>query len=654
VKISLSTACFKDRMSSFFNAVLHRPLPEDMLRPRAKNKALSLCIEQPMGQESTDRNLTSYLSRTQQEYFLSVYWQLCHCTTPIIHENKVRERFDSLWSESSSGDAERQPCALVDIILAVSMQRAANFLPRDMGIHRTKREADTQDASVAGRSYFQRCQAAIIRDLEEPSLATLQCVVLSIVYLNNASLQNTAYQLLGLAARIAYALDADERLSSQLSVAEQELRRRIWWLLHTLDFEQFIDFGRPCAMERSRGKQYSDDCLEVAGLSRECSSPVKEVTSLSFFVQLSKLFDTARTVYTTYHKKLQKLDPSGPTKHIYEDARNLERCAAILPECLEPLRVWMENLPTGLQMRRKRNGKPFSTDGTPVDLESGLALWLQRNRLCLETFYHKIVTGLYSFFISFSQDRQSSTPLTKDCAVSCVNHAIAMTGIIHQVLIESDIINGWYDAYYLQWDATLSMLGFMFAHPSDPLTLAASRMLEVAISIFDILGTKFSPATRAADLTREMKSSAIHRIAQFDDSDPVKVFTTSAVPIQSFKGPSSSSCYDDGSTRSGHCQTQPCSFRSMPDSMVSSDGSGSATTAAKAAAEAGAAGSNANIEDPFMLDVNAFDPSWLVMTESDWFVEDHELQVGGDGSIHRTFQAQAGFGSEIEDTQIMT
>ncbi len=92
----------------------------------------------------------------------------------------------------------------------------------------------------------------------------------------------------------------------------------------------------------------------------------------------------------------------------------------------------------------------------------------------------------------------------------------------------------------------------------------------------------------------------------------------------------------------------------MPDSIVSSDGSRSATTAAKPAAEAGAAGPNANIEDPFMLDVNVFDPSWLVMTESDWFVEDHELQFGGDGGIHRTFQAQAGFGSEIEDTQIMT
>ena len=634
VKMSSSKAAFKDRMSRFFDTVLHRPLPDDVLRPRPNNDGLILRNEPHTDSDLSDSTSALPLSRAQQEYFLGDYWQFCHCSMPILREATFRECFESLWSDSSSRDVERRPSALADIILAVAMQRAANFLPRDAGVHRTKREANTQDASVAGRLYFQRCQAALTGALEEPTLATLQCYVLSGVYLNNASLPNAAYQILGLAARIACGLDANERSTSKPSLAEHELRRRIWWFLHTLDVRQFIDLGRPCTMERSRNKQYPDDCAEDAKIFGECSSPGKGVTSLSFFVQFSKLFDATRTVYTSFQTELQKLEPSGPERHQSDNAKDLEKSAACFFECLKPLWCWIDNLPADLQTRRKRNGKPFSTDGTPIDLDSGLAVWLTRHRLFLEAFYHKILTDLYRFFISFTQNRGSALPLTKGHSVSCVNHAIALTSIIHQALMESDIINGWYDAHHLQWDATLSMLGFVFAYPSDPLTTSASKMLDVAISIFDILGTKISAAMRAAQLTREMKSIAVQRFGQRKGSD----CTGSTVPSLSSKGSSSSSSRTTENSQHSPSQAQPRTTFSTPDWTIPTKSGTTAPTA--------------NLEDPFVLDINTFDPSWVPMTDPEWYTDHRELGMESDRGIRRIFQLDPDIGGETEHLQL--
>lgn len=630
-------------MTSFLSTIRRQPLAEDALNPPRNNKLLSHRNAAYMGQALSNQDLTSELSRTQQEYFLGLFWQYYHRTMPILHEGKFKEHYESFWSEPPAVATPRQLSPLADIVLAVAVQLGTNFVPRDAGVHRTTREVNTQDASVAGLAYFCRCQVAMTDDLETPSLTTLQCYLLSVVYLNNASFPNAAYQILGLAARIAYILGLHEKPPDTLPKVEQELRRRIWWFLCSLDFKQFMESGRPYAVQSFGDEQYPDDSEELAKLSDIITfCPLKQITCLSFFVHLSKLCHAGRTIYTVFHKKLGDLNGSDSISNVYEDAKALECCAKFFPECLEPLRAWIQFLPTGLQMRRKRNGNALSTERLPVELESDLPLWLQRQRLMLELSYHKILTGLYRFFICFSSFQEASIPSTESHATSCVSHAIVMTSIIHQVLTETDLINGWYDAYYLQWDATLSIIGFIFAHPASSLTPAACKMLDVAVSIFDIYGSKFSAATRAADLTREMKSSAVQLAEQHHNSSLASVSSVCTVPGLSSASSSTTSLRNAKSSQGSLSQHQHGGSLGMSDSMVSllEDG----WPAGMLQANAIAAIPTTALSDQNMLNTNAFDSSWSTLTNANvmaWtgFVDHAGIHDVGDGGM-RMFQGE--------------
>lgn len=638
-------------MNSFFATVLQRPLPEDVLRPRRK-KLLSHFSESYVVQSLSNQDPTSELSRTQQEYFLGLFWQHYHRTMPILNEKQVKEQYESFWSEPSVGDCGRRFAALADIILAVAVQLGTNFVPRDAGVHRTTRVIDTQDASVAGLSYFRRCQIAVTDDLEEPSLTTLQCYILSVVYLNNASFPNTAYQLLGLAVRIAYSLGLHKRPPDTLPKAEQELQRRIWWFLCSLDFNHLMEFGGPSTMQVIGDKQYPDDCEEIAKLSGiNTFCPVSDITCLSFFNQLSKLYDAARTIYTTFHKKIRELNIAGFTCDVYENAKTLESCAGFFLECLNPLQTWTKHLPAGLQMRRKRNGKPLSLDRIPVDVDPDLPLWLQRQRLFLELFYHKILMDLCRFFIYFSPSTEINTPFTETHATSCVNHAITMTSIIHQVLTETDVINGWYDAYYLQWDATLSMLGFAFAHPLNPLTPTTFKMLDVAVLTFDIFGTKFSAATLAADLTRELKSSAV-QLSERNASGSLITASSSVGTVPGLLSPSSSldTRRNTVSSIDRNPQTQPNASRKTLDSTFSAFEDDLSPVMLSAPGNSTVPASS--LADQFMLSINALDSQWSTMSDPNaiaWGSVNHlEFHDGADAGMPM-FQAQQRNESESED-----
>lgn len=83
------------------------------------------------------------------------------------------------------------------------------------------------DATIAGRWYHRRCQTLLASELESPSIRTLQCQILTVIYLCCASFQNMADSTLALAARTATILGLHQEPSTDLPRAEREYRRRV-------------------------------------------------------------------------------------------------------------------------------------------------------------------------------------------------------------------------------------------------------------------------------------------------------------------------------------------------------------------------------------------------------------------------------------------
>ena len=61
------------------------------------------------------------------------------------------------------------------------------------------------------------------------------------------------------------------------------------------------------------------------------------------------------------------------------------------------------------------------------------------------------------------------TPQTDVHNISCLNHAMAITSILNQVLSETDLLRGWSPIFQYQWDAILCTLGYVLANSLSPL-----------------------------------------------------------------------------------------------------------------------------------------------------------------------------------------
>lgn len=86
------------------------------------------------------------------------------------------------------------------------MQYGIAFIPR-VGINvNAKADVVANDATIAGRWFYRRCQKLLTAESESPSITTLQCHILSVIYLCNASFQNMAHSTLALAVRTAQIL----------------------------------------------------------------------------------------------------------------------------------------------------------------------------------------------------------------------------------------------------------------------------------------------------------------------------------------------------------------------------------------------------------------------------------------------------------------
>ncbi|PLB54583.1 fungal-specific transcription factor domain protein [Aspergillus steynii IBT 23096] len=508
---------FIGRMSAYLSAVLDQPEDDDNMQPNSACRvftsptsaksipeelpAPSAIAEGPVGSET-------YLNAIEEDYFLNLFWQSYHPTYQILDEADFREHYKSLWADSAT---TRRPSALVDIMLALCMQYGVALTP-DRKVDPLDGQVDINDASIAGRWYYRRSQTLLISELESPSIATLQCHIFSVVYLCNASFQNMAHTTLALAVRTAQILGLHLEPRESLPRPRRELRKRIWWTLYAVESKTCMKLGRPCSMpDMIATCSLPADDHELARLSvSNIAAYGDRVTWLTYSRLVTELVLAAQTVYRTFYDERAEMLAAKDGKSLYTDLSSLEALAEFLTPQLGCIRKWLQNVPDAMKTKRK-DGEPFSTDRSVLDLERFAPSWLQRQRLLLELLYHNLSMNVYRPFICFpspSGDSGPSTPVADAHAVSCVDHAIAITHILRQIMPATDFLKGWYEAFQWQWSATLSMVGFILAYPSHPTTPTARAAIDSAITVFEVFGNNFAVASSAANVTRGLAAKA--------------------------------------------------------------------------------------------------------------------------------------------------
>ncbi|KAK3303894.1 heterokaryon incompatibility protein-domain-containing protein [Chaetomium strumarium] len=422
--------------------------------------------------------------------------------TRIVDEAAFREHYRSLCLDPPPG-CFRKPSALVDIMVALCMQYGMAFLPYhetpvpangNSGNGGGGESGESEDASsaddgtLAGWRHYQRCRALVEAEMERPTLSTVQCLSFCVLYLRCASFQNTAHHLLALAVRIACTLGLCRELPPHMDILrpEKELRKRLWWTIYLTEAETCMKLGRPWSTadgQMSCSLPVDDHALALrSGGSHTASITVDgtTVTWLTYTLQNAKLVLAARDV--TYD------DGAAALETVAADAL---RCGMDGPGGLA---AWLRDVPTAMKMQCLGNGLPFSTDLSRLDIAMFAPAWLQRQRLFLELLYHTFMINLHRPFIAFpaaSKSASSSSaptpgPLAIAHATTAACHCIVITAILRQILTETDLLRGWYEAFQQQWNAATTMIGFLLVSPKSPVPSGRGRCLGPSSTSFSV------------------------------------------------------------------------------------------------------------------------------------------------------------------------
>jgi len=510
---------FIGRMVSYLNNKLRQSHSDDQMLPTSASR----CFASPTAVRDGNQEdnlmstevpmMSNYLTKTQEEYFLGLFWQSCHCVYQILDESNFRKHYESLWTGS---ETSRKQSSLVDIVIAICMQYGVGFIPRTDEYGEATAEMDASDATIAGRWFYRRSQALLAEEQESPSLSTLQCHVFSVIYLCNASFQNMAHSSLALAIRTAQILGLQFEPPADISRPHRELRKRIWWTLYALEVKTCMKLGRPwsAAMRHISCSLPADD-PELASLSCSNFGSWEGITWLSYTLQNLKLVLAVHAIYKEFYDECAEILGDNEWKSLYTNPDSLEACAKFLSKKISPLQAWSQDVPDALKTKRKVSGQPFSTDRSSLDVDLFAPLWLQRQRLVLELLYHNLAMNLYRPFICCSLATNPCNPLAEGHGISCVNHAMAITHIMHQVLTQTDILSGWHEPYLWQWNAAISLIGFTLAYPIAPSTPSARKAISDAITVFERLGNNFAMAASAANVTRDLAAKVDFLIDRF-------------------------------------------------------------------------------------------------------------------------------------------
>jgi hypothetical protein len=480
-------------------------------------------------------------TRPQEENFLALFWQSFHCTIPILNELEFKEHYESLWATPTPSG--RKPSPLADIVLALCMQYGMTFVPRNDATQTSMASFDSDDSTIAGRAFYRRCQTLLSTKIETPSILTMQCQIFSAVYLRNASFVNMAHSTLALAIQTAHTLGLHQEPHDHCSRVHKELRRRLWWTVHALESTACMALGRPWLSHMSQVNcALPADDQELALFSGPSfASSFEDITWLSYHVQSVKMILAARAVQAAFERKCAQVLSASDEESFHGNPQSLELLAGFLLQSLPCLRTWVQNIPDALKTERRDGGKPFSTDRSALQVDLEAPQWLQRQRLLLELGYHDLMMNLYRPFITFAKPPSSPTLLADGNSISCLNHAIASTNIILQILKGTDILNGWHEAYHFQWNATLTMVGFIFANPVCPPTPTARRTINKAIDVFEMFRNNFAVAASAANVTCDLAVKADSFLDRFRtrsalaQQTPVSTAPITTTTVQSYK-----------------------------------------------------------------------------------------------------------------------
>lgn len=455
------------------------------------------------------------LLKSQRSYYLRLFWDVCHPLLHIMSETEFAE-LDAL-PPPTMFDEYSPRSALADSIIALAIQHShsTGLAGRILGLQRPQYHygAPSPEASWPGFEYFHRCRERM-RTNTEVTLEALRCHVLMALYLIKGNAFRDAYNLLGITVRKAYIAKLHRPPSRHVPEAGKTARVQLWWMLFSLDLQCSLQLGMPAASQKSLVKcpfPSEDD------LARYVSSPSHGEEGMNAYTYSTRLVNLAVIVTDigACVSTADLVDDDGDGDGNSPAA--LEHHALKLSSALQNLEVWRDRLPSELLLSRCAGGSS-NTEMLDFDRVLTRPALLQRQTVLLELHYHNAYTLIQRPFIPLRYARSNDAsgmitppdprqPHVELHIAGALHHATTIVDTAFTVCSMSDILYGWSEVLQPLWNATLTIVAYVYANSLSSVVPRALDSLTRAQAVFESFSPTYPTALSAKDIVQSLVNS---------------------------------------------------------------------------------------------------------------------------------------------------
>ncbi|KAH7097398.1 fungal-specific transcription factor domain-containing protein [Auriculariales sp. MPI-PUGE-AT-0066] len=341
----------------------------------------------------------------------------------------------------------------------------------------------------SGWKYFEQVEPFRRLKTSAPRLFDLQIQVLSIIFLSGTSSPHAAWTIVGIGIRMAQDVGAHRnKVYKDKPNLVDELWKRAFWTLVSLDRLTSSSFGRPCAIQDEDFDldlplEVDDDCWDLAAADSNYplknQQPATRPSDVSFFVchmKLSQILAFAlRTIYSINKSKIL-LGFVGPQWEQH-----------IVAELDSALNKWIDSVPDHLRWDPNRE-----------ELK-----WFNQSATLYTAYYHLQILIHRPFIPS----PKKPSPLSFPSLAICTNAARSCSHVLDIQLKRDDIVQPWQIATAFTSGIVL-LLNIWGVKKSATSPDAASQMADVhkCMNVLTSVEKRWHAAGRLWDIVCELAS----------------------------------------------------------------------------------------------------------------------------------------------------
>lgn len=400
---------------------------------------------------STQRGMVDmFPTRAVGEKLVQAFFDRVHPDFPLFHRGTFQVRYESVWASRQSDKADGLEHGWLCVLYMVFV----------LGAQALERDGFEEAMTIQARYLSVVFREGLQRLILTATHSNVQALALLSLYQHNAGERNTAWMLIGHAARMAVALGMQrDGENANFDYFVRNNRRLVWWSIYL--FEQNLSFvlGRPSA---TSSIPISADMPDESSMDSGNAPP-------GYLKHAVKLGDLSG--------KIKRFVAAVSTD--YDKAEELERASEMAIHLGNVLSEWARSLPLHL--------RPEAQFATLKHARAVLLLHVTYQHLqsvicrpyllCkidrdLDTVQSPLPTNLGAVSSNIARLAQSSL----DAAKICMGMLIDMANL---GLLEGET---WYDYYYIH-HASLVLSLPLLVESSDPQWAPHRALVSTAINI---------------------------------------------------------------------------------------------------------------------------------------------------------------------------